>query len=157
ATDCGDLAAWAGAHYRIGREPRSPQEPHNGVIYYDRAHDKLLPGSTGKGDKRIQAYAYLLTVKDYGPNADKTLTPPPGYRKEDFIHTPAWKDSWAVTSGKMPGGKYELNQHPEGGDLQEVNYGYPEGDYKERARVEQLYRDRVLSYLIFAAGHLAGG
>ncbi len=150
ATDCGDLAAGAGAAYRLGREPRSPQESHNGVIYYDRAHDKALPGSTGKGDHRIQAYAYLLTVKDYGPGVDKTLPqPPPGYRKEDFVHSPGWKDSWAYTSGKMPGSKYELNQHPEGGDIQAVNYAYPEGNYAERARVERIYRDRVLCYLYY--------
>ncbi|HLJ56680.1 MAG TPA: FAD-dependent oxidoreductase, partial [Chthonomonadaceae bacterium] len=149
ATDCGDLAAMAHAPYRIGREPRSTQEPHNGVIYYDRAHDKILPGSTGRGDRRIQAYSYLVTVKDYGPGADRTIPKPAGYRKEDYEHTPAWKDSWAVTSGKMPNGKYELNQHPQGGDLQEVNYGYPEGSYAERARIDKLYRDRALGYLYY--------
>ncbi|MCW3055642.1 MAG: Pyruvate/2-oxoglutarate dehydrogenase, partial [Chthonomonadales bacterium] len=150
ATDCGDLAAWAGAPYRVGREPRTPEEPHNGVIYYDRAHDKALPGSTGKGDRRIQAYAYLFVVKDYGPNVDKTLPqPPPGYRKEDFIHSPGWKDSWAYTSGSMPGSKYELNQHPQGGDIQGINYGYPEAGYAERARLEKLHKDRVLGYLYY--------
>src|SRR5205085_6025739 len=46
-------------------------------------------------------------------------------------------------------GKYELNQHPQGGDLQEINYRYPEGDYKERKRVEQRYRDHVLGYLYY--------
>ena len=150
ATDCGDLAAWAGAPYHIGREPRTLQEPHNGVIYYDRAHDTPLPGSTGKGDRRIQAYAYLFVVKDYGSGVDKTLPqPPPGYRKEDFVHSPAWRDSWAFTSGTMPGSKYELNQHPQGGDIQAVNYGYPEAGYAERARIEQLYRNHVLGYLYY--------
>ncbi|HZO88763.1 MAG TPA: FAD-dependent oxidoreductase [Chthonomonadaceae bacterium] len=149
ATDCGDIAAWAGAPYRVGREPRTASEPHAGVIYYDRAHDRLLPGSTGAGDTRLQSYAYLLTVKDYGPGADKTIPPPPGYRKENYIHTPAWKESWAVTSGKMPNAKYELNQHPQGNDLQAINYGYPTGDYRERARVEALYRNHVLGYLYY--------
>ncbi len=149
ATDCGDLAAWAGAPFHIGREPRTPQEPHAGVIYYDRANDTRLPGSTGAGDKRIQSYAYLLVVKDYGPGADKTIPPPPGYRREDFIHAPAWKDSWAVTSGKLPGNEYELNQHPQGNDLQAINYGYPTGDYAVRARIEKQYHDHVLGYLYY--------
>jgi hypothetical protein len=149
ATDCGDLAAWAGAPFRLGREARTSQEPHAGVIYYDRAHDLRLPGSTGKGDRRIQSYAYLLVVKDYGSGADKTLPRPPGYRKEDFTHSPAWKESWAVTSGKMPNGKYELNQHPQGNDLQEINYDYPTDDYRERAHIEKLYRDHVLGYLYY--------
>lgn len=149
ATDCGDLAAWAGAPFRVGREPRSKREPHAGVIYYDRAHDKLLPGSTGEGDRRLMSYAYLLAVKDYGPGADRTIPRPPGYRKEDFAHAPAWKESWAVTSGRMPNGKYELNQHPQGNDLQAVNYGYPTAGYAERARIETLYRNHVLGYLYY--------
>ena len=149
ATDCGDIAAWAGADFRLGREARSKEEPHNGVIYYDRANDKLLPGSTGKADTRIQSYTYLLTVKDYGPNVDKTIPKPAGYRREDFIHSPPWKVSWAVTSGSMPGSKFELNQHPEGGDLQGINYRYPTGDYRERDRIEAIYRTRVLCYLYY--------
>jgi hypothetical protein len=95
------------------------------------------------------AYTYLLTVKDYGPGADKTIPMPPGYRKEDFTHSPVWKDSWAVTSGKMPGDKLELNQHPEGGDIQQINYRYPLDDYRERARIEKLYHDHVLAYLYY--------
>lgn len=149
ATDSGDLAAWAGAPYRIGREARSGREPHAGVIYYDRAADKLLPGSTGKADRRLMSYAYLLVVKDYGPGADRTIPKPPGYRREEFLHSPAWKESWAVTSGRMPGSKYELNQHPEGNDLQEINYGYPDGSYSERRKVDEEYRDHVLGYLYY--------
>ncbi len=149
ATDCGDLAAWAGAKFRVGREPRSKREPHNGVIYYDRAHDSPLPGSTGEGDRRIQSYAYLFVVKDYGANVDKTIPKPPGYRREDFIHSPGWKDSWAFTSGKLPQNKYELNQHPQGGDLQEINYPYPTTDYATRDRIERQYRDHVLGYLYY--------
>ena len=149
ATDCGDIAAWAGAPFRLGREARSKREPHNGVIYYDRAHDSALPGSTGGADHRIMAYTYLLTVKDYGPGADKTIRMPPGYRKEDFTHSPAWKESWAVTSGRMPGDKLELNQHPVGGDIQGINYRYPLDDYRERARIDKLYHDHVLAYLYY--------
>jgi hypothetical protein len=151
STDSGDLAAWAGARFRIGREPKSALEPHNGVIYYDRKARAPLPGSTGKGDKRIQAYSYLLTVKDYGPNADKTLPKPPGFRREEFDDPalPDWKSTWAASSGTMPNGKYELNQHPKGGDVQGVNYKYPTGDYKERFRVDLLHRERVLRYLYY--------
>ncbi len=149
STDSGDIAAWAGAPFLLGRESRSAREPHNGVIYYDRANDKLLPGSTGRADKRLMAYSYLLTVKDYGAGEDKSIPMPAGYRKEDFIHTPAWKDSWAFTSGRMPGSKLELNQHPQGGDIQEINYRYPISSYAERMRIENLYREHVLGYLYY--------
>ncbi len=149
ATDCGDLAALAGAKFRTGREPRSLHEPHNGVIYYNRQNGERLPGSTGQGDRRIMSYAYLFVVKDYGPGADKTIPKPPGYNREDFTHAPAWKESWAYTSGKLPQNKYELNQHPQGGDLQEINYNYPTSDYATRADIEKQYRDHVLGYLYY--------
>ena len=132
-----------------GREARSAREPHNGVIYYDRAGDKPLPGSTGKADSRIQAYSYLLTVKDYGKGQNKTIPMPAGYHKEDFVHTPEWLKSWAVTSGTMPGSKMELNQHPQGGDIQEINYRYPLLSYAERAKIDAAYRDHVLGYLYY--------
>ncbi len=149
STDSGDLAAWAGAPFRMGREPRTEREPHNGVIYYDRAADKPLPGSTGKGDKRMQSYAYLFAVKDYGKDADKTIPKPSGYNRENFIHTPEWQKSWAVTSGKMPNDKYEINQHPQGSDRQGINYTYATDTYKQRAEVEKQYREQVMQYLYY--------
>jgi hypothetical protein len=61
----------------------------------------------------------------------------------------AWDKSWAVSSGKLPNGKFEVNQHPQGSDLQEVNYAYPTADYDERRRIEKLYRDHALGYLYY--------
>ncbi|MDE2126209.1 MAG: FAD-dependent oxidoreductase [Armatimonadetes bacterium] len=149
ATDCGDLAAMAGARFRIGREAASMLDPHDGVIYYDRAADRLEAGTTGAADARIMSYAYLLTVKDYGSGTDHTIPEPPGYHEADYIHTPPWKQSWAVTSGRMPNGKFELNQHPQGNDLQAINYGYAAGSYQERARIEAIYRQHMLGYLYY--------
>ena len=151
ATDCGDLAAGAGARFHIGREPRSRREPHNGVIYYERKTMKALPGSTGQGDRRIQAYSYLVTVKDYGPNADRTIPKPAHYAREEFLDPtlPDWKSTWAYDSGVMPYSKHELNQHPRGADLQGTNYAYPTGDYKTRARIEKGFYDRAMRYLYF--------
>lgn len=102
ATHEGDIAAWGGAPFRVGREPRSPEEPHAGHIYYDRANDRILPASTGKGDKRIPSYAILLAVKDYGKDADKTIPQPPFYNKENYIHTPPWEKTWAYLYGRFP-------------------------------------------------------
>ncbi len=149
SSDCGDLAAAAGAPYRLGREPRTAREPHAGVIYYDRQNGTLLSGSTGKGDKRVMSYAYLLVVKDYGAGTNHTIPMPPGYRADEFSHSPAWKDSWAFTSGRLPNHQYELNQHPEGNDLQEINYRYPVDGWKARAKIESKYRTHVLQYLYY--------
>lgn len=149
ATECGDVAAWAGAPFRVGRERRSRREPHAGQLYYDRAEDKPLPGSSGRGDKSVQAYAYLMTVKDFGPGADKTIQKPPGYDTAKYEHAPKWETSWAVGAGKLPNRKFEVNQHPHGSDLQAVNYGYPTANYGERRRIETLYKDHALGYLYY--------
>jgi hypothetical protein len=149
ATDCGDVAAWAGAPFRVGREPRTRREPHAGYIFYDRATDRPLSGSTGKGDRRVQAYAYLMTVQNYGPGADKTIPKPEGYDPTKYEHAPKWENSWAVSSGALPNNKFEINQHPQGSDLQVVNYTYPTASYTERRRIEKLFKDHALGYLYY--------
>ncbi len=145
ATAEGDIAAWAGAPYRIGREPRSPEEPHAGVIFYDRLNDRLLPGSTGEGDRRIPGYAILMIVQNY-PNP-QVGDPPPGYNRLEYVLSPPWERSWAFQFGRIPGNKFEVNQHPHGTTLQEVNYRYPTASWEERQRIYQIYKNHVLGYL----------
>jgi hypothetical protein len=149
ATECGDIAAAANAKHTIGREPRTPREPHAGVIYYDRAADTLLPGSTGQGDHRLQAYSYLMVVKDFGKNADKTIPKPKNYDPTKYDDAPKWHNSWATSSGILPNNKYEINQHPEGGDLQGTNYRYPQSTYQQRRTLEQQFKEHALGYLYY--------
>jgi hypothetical protein len=145
ATVEADVAAWAGAKWRIGREPRSEEEPHAGVIYYDRLNDRLLLGSTGEGDKRIQAYALMLAVQNYP--TDQVRTPPPGYDPRHYLLAPPWERSWAYLYGRFPPNKFEINQHPHGSDLQEENYRYPIARYAERRRIYERYKQHALGYL----------
>jgi hypothetical protein len=147
ATVEADVAAWGGAKWRVGREPRSAEEPHAGIIYYDRQNDAILPGSTGKGDKRLQAYAILLGVKDY--KEDRRIPEPPGYNRWNYVLSPGWEQSWAFVNGRFPNGKHEINQHPHGTDLQEVNYNYPTASYQERKRIYEIFKQHVLGYLYF--------
>lgn len=149
ATDSGDLAVLAGAEYMVGREPRTAEEPHAGVIYYDIDHDQLLPGSTGEGDSRIQAYSYLMTLKDYGQGADKTISRPLNYNPEKYRLSPPWQQTWATTSGPLPNKKFEVNQHPYGTDLPELNYNYPLASREERKTIEEIYKNHALGYLYF--------
>jgi hypothetical protein len=145
ATAEGDIAAWAGAPYRIGREPRSPEEPHAGVLYYDRLNDRFLPGSTGEGDRRIPGYAILMIVQNYP--TPQVGDPPPGYNRLEYVLSPPWERSWAYLYGRIPGNKFEVNQHPHGTTLQEVNYRYPTASWEERQRIYQIYKNHVLGYL----------
>ncbi len=145
ATAEGDIAAWAGAPYRIGREPRSPEEPHAGVLYYDRLNDRFLPGSTGAGDRRIPGYAILMIVQNYP--TPQVGDPPPNYNRLEYVLSPPWERSWAYLYGRIPGNKFEVNQHPHGTTLQEVNYRYPTASWEERQRIYQIYKNHVLGYL----------
>lgn len=147
ATAEGDIAAWAGVPYRIGREPRTPEEPHAGVIYYDRLNDRFLPGSTGKGDHRIPGYAILMIVKNYP--TPQVKEPPPGYNRREYLLSPPWERSWAYLYGRIPNNKFEVNQHPHGTTLQEVNYRYPTASWEERQRIYQIYKHHVLGYLYY--------
>ncbi len=145
ATAEGDIAAWAGAPFRVGREPRTPEEPHAGVIYYDRLNDRILPGSTGKGDHRIPGYAILMIVQNYP--TEQVRTPPPNYNRQEYVLSPPWERSWAYLYGRIPNNKFEVNQHPHGTTLQEVNYRYPTASWEERQRIYEVYKNHVLGYL----------
>ena len=82
ATHEADIAAWAGAPYRVGREPRSPREPHAGHILYFNGTGEIMEGSTGRQDQAIVSYGLRLTIRHYAPEDGDThllRTPPPGY------------------------------------------------------------------------------
>lgn len=154
ATVEGDVAASAGCVYRVGREPRSEREPHGGHIYFDNSTLEILEGSTGEGDSKIQSYAYLMVVKDYGEGADKRIPMPLGYDPEEFRPSPSWEKSWAYSSGRLPNNKYEINQHAFGTDLPGINYNYPFEGPDGRADICDQYRIRALQYLYYLQNEL---
>ncbi len=93
ATDEGDFAAACGCEFRAGREPRTPEEPHAGVIYFDDKTQEILPGSTGAGDKRQQSYAYLMIWKDYGAKgAAPAIKKPRLYRPQVYCNSSGGPD-----------------------------------------------------------------
>jgi hypothetical protein len=162
ATDEADLAVQAGAQYRIGREARSPEEPHAGVIYLERGgvnpRDKsishpyrILPGSTGEADTRIQGFSFLMTLKDYGPGAKDRphvlKSPPPGYNPGFFANTVPWEKSWAMFSGRLPNNKHEVNQYPNGAELPGENDAYVDGNDDVRDAIVKRHREHALGYL----------
>jgi hypothetical protein len=165
ATDEADVAAWAGAQYRTGREARSPEEPHAGIIYLDRGgvtpRDKsvvhryaILPGSTGAADPRIQGYSFLMIVKDYGPGPNTRphvlKSPPPGYDPANYQHVSSWEKSWAMQSKlPLPGNKREINQYPYGVELPGENTGYLEGSEEVRAGIIERHKNHALGYLYY--------
>lgn len=149
ATDNGDFAAASGAKYRVGREPRTKAEPHAGRIYFDDSKQEILPGSTGKGDKEIQSYAYLMLLKDYGTKAPRLVAKPRFYDPEIYRHSPEWELSWAYNDAQLPNKKFEVNQHPFGTDWPGINFDYPAAKEARRREIEAMYKDRALGYLYY--------
>jgi len=149
ATPTGDFAAGCGCEFRAGREPRTADEPHAGVLYYDDAKQAILPGSTGVGDAKQQSYAYLMVWQDNAPNPSRLIEKPRFYDPETYRHSPEWAKTWNATSGKLPNGKYEINQHPFGIDWPDINHDYPTATRERRLEIERMYKDRALGYLYY--------
>lgn len=154
ATYTADFSAAAGAEYRVGREARTDQEPHAGVIYFDDAAQEILPGSTGQGDGKQQSYAYLMTWKDYGDGGAPVIAEPPLYNPEDYRHSPQWEQTWNYTSGRLAAHKYEINQHPFGIDWPGINNDYPTAPEERRHEIEDMYKARALGYLYYFQNEL---
>ncbi|MCB0601961.1 MAG: FAD-dependent oxidoreductase [Saprospiraceae bacterium] len=103
ATELGDWAASMGVSYRLGMDSK-----------YDTG-EKFAPEIA---NDIIQDLTYVLTLKDYGPDADRTILPPPGYDPEMFrcSCSPAGQDpkpyidcQQMLAYGKLPGNKYMIN------------------------------------------------
>ena len=154
ATPEGDFAAACGCEFRAGREPRSPDEPHAGAIYFNNATQEILPGSTGAGDLKQQSYAYLMVWRDYGEAGAPLIDKPRFYDPETYRRSPEWTKTWNYTSGRLPNGKFEINQHPFGIDWPGINNRYPTADATLRRAVEARYKDRALGYLYYFQNEL---
>ncbi len=167
ATYEGDIAAWAGVPFDLGREAWSPEEPHAGEIYttthaYDIRHGALpstiLPGSSGAGDDRLMAFGCRLTLRFYddpSPDAAHRLkSPPPGYDPARY----SWAESTYFPEGRarfgtgiIPGvnGKALTNRPFEGSDHVGDNRAYILADPRERPAIRQRFMDHMLGFLYF--------
>jgi len=146
ATHEGDIAAWAGVPYRVGREARSPLEPHAGQVFFFNQTGEFLPGTNGRQDQAIPSYGLRLCIKNYPPghgDAHVLKAAPPGYDPEKFRH--------ASYGGRpsMPHQKSEMNVNPVGNELQEINWVWPEATRVQRRQLYEVYRDHALAYLYY--------
>ncbi len=83
ATYEGDLAAFAGAEYRVGRESRQEYgESLAGHIFYQ--YGRILNGSSGEGDRRVQGYNFRVIMTD-NPDNRRLIDQPDNYRREDYL------------------------------------------------------------------------
>jgi len=177
ATYEGDLAAFAGARYRLGRESRAEfNELHAGVVYQDPKTRTFLAGTTGEGDRRLQAYTFRLCLTTDPANARRMTVPPPDYDRRRYA---AYIDDWkagrlgsaqpsmqgvtnpvrtgtgttlrAFTIAPLPNNKTDCNMYPRvlAYPFVELNYGYPEADEKRRTEITTRIRNVTKGLLYF--------
>lgn len=134
ATHEGDLLPMAGAKFRLGREPRTPEEPHAGKIYM--TWDGRYFG-TGEGDDKLQAYSLFAVAKDYGPGADRTIPKPPGYDPSHYNPVRELRPS-------LPNRKMIVSA-----ELTGLPDKFIAGDRAERKRIFEIYRNHLLGWVYF--------
>jgi hypothetical protein len=158
ATYEGDLAAYAGAEYRLGRESRSEfDEPHAGIIYMDHQTRAFLPGTTGEGDQLLPAYTYRLCLSS-DPNNRVLLELPPDYDRTRYLNylldlkLGRLKSAVdALSIAPLPNQKYDANMKPWplGFPFAGENLGYPEGTWEEREAIMAHIGNLTLGLVYF--------
>jgi hypothetical protein len=168
ATYEGDLAAAAGAPFRIGREGKAEfDEPMAGRIYKAWG-GPAGEGSTGEADTTVQAYNYRLCLTTR-PDNRAPIPKPAAYNRDEYASLaddvrldratgkPGGEKAWdgigrVVNMVVLPNGKTDANnQHLAflSTDLPEENYPWPTADWAWRDRYAQRLRDYTLGLLWF--------
>ena len=108
ATELGDVAAAFGVPYDVGMDARAT----SGEAYApERANDI------------VQDLTYVMTLRDFGPGADRTIPKPTGYTPEPFACVCSTRDPAAydddddpridcdkmLAYGRLPGDRYMIN------------------------------------------------
>lgn len=165
ATYEGDLAAFARADFRLGRESRADlNEPHAGVIYMRFGSVDPQPGSTGQGDKAIQSYCFRFSATA-NPANRVPVEKPLRYNRADYATLLDDFRSGNLTRLNqvfgvfpMPCGKVEFNsQNPapdtglpsESLDLAEACWPWPLAAPAQRRRIYERYLSHNVGMLWF--------
>lgn len=108
ATDIGESLKMAGAAYRLGMDAKSETQEAN---------------APEKANDIVQDLTWVAILKDFGPNADKTIARPENYNPAQFAGScfetaTKPKDCDKMLSyGKLPNNKYMINWPTKGNDI----------------------------------------
>lgn len=162
----GDLFAFAGVSFHVGREANSVYgETLNGVQVKNAKHHQFVagvdpyvkkgdkssgllpgvhggsPGEEGAGDKRVQAYNFRMCLTDRKEN-QIPFSKPEGYDPARYelllrnFEAGETRAPWAPVL--MPNRKTDVNNnHGFASDNIGMNYDYPEADYQRRDAIFQ--------------------
>jgi hypothetical protein len=162
ATYEGDLLAISGVEYVVGRESRQQYgEVYAGKIYFENG--RLLTGSTGEGDHRVQAYNFRV-IMTHNPKNRILIQKPLNYQRETYLPTADILIEGLVSNVFSEGRDAILraqmipNQKADINDIKNSlvriallgqNYHYPEGTPEVRQKIIQAHRDHILGFLYF--------
>lgn len=174
----GDLLAYAGVEYIVGREASTVyKEIYNGVQFGTQHHkfesfidpyieegnpasgllygisDEAVTEQNGTGDHRVQAYNFRMCLT----KAQKVPFPKPnGYERNHYalllryIKAGHW-DAMKLHTPLM-NGKTDLNNHGAfSTDFIGMNYAFPDADYESREEMYQQHVAYVAGLLYFLA------
>lgn len=162
ATYEGDLAAAAGAEYRIGRESREEFcEIHAGKIFTKGG--QIVTGSTGEGDSKVQAYNFRLIMTDSAANRRMVEKPTPYDRNEflpiaEVFASGKVKQIFTQSAAGILRVQPLVNRKSDINDIKNApvrmsslgkNYAYPEGSPEVRARIIAEHREHILGMIYF--------
>lgn len=145
ATELGDVAARCGVACRIGMDARS------------QTGEAIAPT---EANDIVQDLTYVDVLKDYGPEADRTIPRPEGYSPDPYRNcaenplntTPApgqkiWPVETMITYGRLPGGKkYMINWPIDGNDYYAQTI---DASPEERDEALQRAREFTLGFVYF--------
>lgn len=149
-TELGDVAKACGVAYHIGFDPKS----YTGE---EMAFEE--------GNDIIQDMTMVMTIKDFGPDADMSIECPEGYRREEYLNCcenplndPAydkgqafWSDWMMLSYGRLPGGKMMINWPIAGNDYYA---NIIDMSREQRDSVIQKARLHALGFLYFIQSEL---
>jgi len=139
-TDLGDVAAKAGVEFDVGMDARA------------FSGESMAPT---QGNDIVQDLTYVAILKDYGPDADKTIPIPPDYDTAEFYCTcqhpkctllDVLECEKMMTYGKLPNDKYMINWPKHGNDFY-VNMVELDPDFREKA--VQKAKAKTLRYIYY--------
>lgn len=142
ATELGDVMAYLKVPYYLGMDSR------------ELTKEKF---ALEQGNDIVQDLTYVITLRDFGPGADKTIKKPKGYNKEEFegccdISDPATynKDNndcfKMVTYGRLPNGRYMINWPKKGND---IYLNIIEKTPEERAKLLEEAKQMTLRFVYY--------
>ena len=173
ATYEGDLMAFAGASYIVGREPQSQfneysagvRDSHSDPISAYDGHGKLLhgvmakcEGNVGDSDKKTQAYNFRV-VMSHDKNSQVPFPKPTVYDAHWYdvplarmLATAKNADDARLVKGFWPAlaianNKADLNY----ADMVAGSWAYPDASYAEREKIWQDHYNYVAGFLWFLA------